>query len=337
MVRPLPGATAGSTLLGAIVGLAVGAVALALAAREVDGAALAAAFARAGVWPIVLGALVHTLVQAIYTVRWRVLLGTPLSIPRLFGLVGLGYLANYTLPGRPGELVRGGLARGLLGVPLALALTSLLLEKVLDGLTILLSALVFSALVGLPTWLSASVLVGGAAFALGGAVLVVAALVPNQRPGAPAGRAAAAIQTVRALLAEAGAPLRHAVRAWPAVALLGGLNWLAILAHLALLCAAVGLAPMPGAWLLLYAALGLASVVPGAPGYVGTYQLAAVLTLGGFGVEPEPAFVVATLYQASRLLGALAVGSWAIAREGIGALRRARVTVSDARCSLPER
>ena len=54
--------------------------------------------------------------------------------------VGLGYLANYTLPGRPGELVRAGLARGLGGVPLVLALSSLFLEKILDGITILLSA-----------------------------------------------------------------------------------------------------------------------------------------------------------------------------------------------------
>ena len=62
---------------------------------------------------------------------------------------------------------------------------------------------------------------------------------------------------------------------------------------------------------------------PGAPGYVGTYQLAAVLSLSVFGVAQEPAFVVATLYQLSRLLGALVVSTWAIAREGMPTVRRA--------------
>jgi len=79
----------------------------------------------------------------------------------------------------------------------------------------------------------------------------------------------------------------------------------------------------PAAWLLLYAALGLASVVPGAPGYVGTYQLAAVLALGLFGVAPEVAIVVATYYQLSRLVAALVVGSWAVSREGLAAVKRA--------------
>jgi uncharacterized membrane protein YbhN (UPF0104 family) len=107
----------------------------------------------------------------------------------------------------------------------------------------------------------------------------------------------------------------------PLLALLGALIWLGILAHLGMLCLAVGVAPEPRAWLLLFAALGLASVVPGAPGYVGTYQLAAVLALGAFGVERESAFAVATLYQVSRLVGSLVVGAWAASREGLTALR----------------
>jgi hypothetical protein len=320
----------------------VGALALALALRDVDPAALAAAFARAGVLPIVLGAGVHVVVQALYALRWRVLLERPGALPtvRALGVVGLGYLANYTLPGRPGELVRGALARGLAGIPFALALASLFLEKVLDGVSILLSAFAFGALVGLPDWLRSSLLVGGAVFTLGGLLLLLAAVASHLRPLSlwERARVRAARSPLRLdsgsghgagtfigdRLQEITAPTHAALRSPAHVVLYGALIWLAILTHIAVLCLGVGVAPQPAAWLLLYAVLGLASVVPGAPGYVGTYQLAAVLALGLFGVEREPAFAVATLYQLSRLIGALVVGSWAVSREGSDALRLAR-------------
>jgi uncharacterized membrane protein YbhN (UPF0104 family) len=306
----------GSAVVGGLLGVVVGAIALGLALRDVDAAALAAAFARAGVAPIAVGAAMHVAVQALYALRWRVLLGRPdLPAARALGVVGLGYLANYTLPGRPGELVRAGLIRGLAGVPFALGLASLLLEKVLDGVTILGSALLYSLIGELPPLLRSSVLVGAGTFALAGALLVLVGIVPAGRLPLPG--------WARERLGEVGGPVRNLAgpRSLPLLLLLGVLIWLSILAHQGMLCLAVGIAPDPRAWLLLYAALGLASVVPGAPGYVGTYQLAAVLALGAFGVEREPAFAVATLYQVSRLLGSLLVGAWAASREGLTALR----------------
>ena len=328
-------------------------MALALAMRDVDPGALAAAFARAGLGPLVVGAFCHALVMALYAVRWRLLLDRPaaMPVPRAFGFVGLGYLANYTLPGRPGELVRAGLARALGGVPLTLALASLLLEKVLDGLTILASAIAYAAFSPLPDWLRSSVTVGGAAFAVGAVVLLLAALGPRAfslwerarmraRPrralgpdgtmvvagpaplSSPGGRRIA----LRRQIEQVGAPLRllRSRRVLVPVVALGLLIWPSIVLHQVLLALGSGVPPVPVAWLLFYAALGLASVVPGAPGYAGTYQLAAVYALGAFGVAPETAIVVATYYQLSRLLGALLVGSWAVSREGIRTLYSAR-------------
>jgi uncharacterized membrane protein YbhN (UPF0104 family) len=293
-----------------------GAVALGLALRDVDTVALVAALGRAGLAPIFVGAAMHVCVLVVYALRWRILLGRDdVPLARVVGVVGLGYLANYTLPGRPGELVRAGLMRGIVGVPLTLGLASLLLEKVLDGASILLSAASFSMLGEMPGWLRASVVVGGAVFSIVGVLLLLAATLPAERLPLPG--------WLRGRLREVGGPVRTLARPRPLleVALLGGVVWFSIVAQLGLLATAVGLAPEPRMWLLLYAALGLASVVPGAPGYVGTYQLAAVLALGAYGVEREPAFAVATLYQLSRLLGSLLVGAWAGSREGLTALR----------------
>jgi uncharacterized protein (TIRG00374 family) len=317
--------------------------------RDVDPGALAAAFAHAGLGPLVVGAFCHALVMALYAVRWRLLLDRPaaMPVPRAFGFVGLGYLANYTLPGRPGELVRAGLARALGGVPLTLALASLLLEKVLDGLTILASATAYAAFAPPPDWLRSSVSIGGAAFAVGAIVLLLAALAPGflshrerarvkaqaLRALGPDGAAVVAGPSpggrgsmLRRQVEHVGAPLRllRSRRVLLPVIALGLLIWPSIVLHQVLLALGSGVPAMPAAWLLFYAALGLASVVPGAPGYVGTYQLAAVYALGAFGVPPETAIVVATYYQLSRLLGALLVGSWAVSREGVRTLYSAR-------------
>jgi glycosyltransferase 2 family protein len=304
--------------VGGLLGLVVGVVALGLAVKDVDTTELGAAFARAGVAPLLLGTLCHLAVIGLYGARWRVLLDkpAPLPLPRITGLVGLGYLANYTLPARPGELVRAGLARALGGVPLTLALASLFLEKVLDGLTILASSVGFVFLLPQPAdWLWRSTLVGAGVFAVGAVMLLVSALLPRRLVPS----------FVRTQLDHVAAPIRllAAGRALLPVVGLGAAIWLTILLHQAVLCLGAGMSFQPAAWLLMYGALGLASVVPGAPGYVGTYQLAAVYALGVFDVPPETAIVVATYYQLSRLVGALVVGSWSISREGMGALRRA--------------
>src|SRR5262245_5613831 len=212
-----------SAAVGALLGVAVGAIALGLALRDVDAAALAAAFARAGIAPIVLGAAMHVGVQLVYALRWRLLLRQPgLSLARTFGVVGLGYLANYTLPGRPGELVRAGLMRGLAGVPLALGLGSLLLEKVLDGVTILGSALLYSLIGELPPLVRASAAVGAGTFALAGALLALVALVPAGRLPLPG--------WARERLDEVAVPLRGLARprALAALGLLGALIWAGI-------------------------------------------------------------------------------------------------------------
>ncbi|HEV8633062.1 MAG TPA: lysylphosphatidylglycerol synthase transmembrane domain-containing protein [Chloroflexota bacterium] len=323
----------GGAALG-VLGLAIGAGALALALRDADPARIVAAFARAGAGTVVLGTIVHVAVELIYAARWRLLIAEPaaLTLGRTFGVVGLGYLANYTLPGRPGEVVRAALARALGGVPLAFGLASLVLEKVLDGATILLSGLLFALAGNLPDWLRAAVLVGGIAFAVGALGLGLAGALPSSRLLDRLGRGRRVVAFAARQLDHVGGPARQLLlpRRLARVAALGLASWAAIVGHQAVLCWGVGTGTGPGSWLLLYAALGLASVVPGAPGYLGTYQLAAVLALGAFGVEREPALVVATLYQLSRLLGALIVGGWALAREGPPAVRRALAARAEA-------
>ena len=72
--------------------------------------------------------------------RWRLLLA-PIKDCRLGGLWDanlIGFMANNVLPARLGEFVRAFTAQQLTGVPASSALATIVVERILDGLTLLL-------------------------------------------------------------------------------------------------------------------------------------------------------------------------------------------------------
>ena len=76
------------------------------------------------------------------SLRWRYLLSHLKSIPpwRLYPVVAIGYLANNILPVRLGELVRAHFLGEKEGISKASALATLAVERIFDGLTLLLFA-----------------------------------------------------------------------------------------------------------------------------------------------------------------------------------------------------
>ena len=74
------------------------------------------------------------------TLRWRVLLShmRSISVGRLLPVVVVGYMANNLLPVRLGEVVRSYYLGQREGVSKSAALATILLERVFDGLTLLL-------------------------------------------------------------------------------------------------------------------------------------------------------------------------------------------------------
>ncbi|TAK25670.1 MAG: flippase-like domain-containing protein [Chloroflexota bacterium] len=299
-------------------GIAVGGVALATALAGADVDAIVAAMTRAGWVTIAIAALLHVAIQAIYAWRWRAILRWPSGLPfgSAFGIVGLGYLANQTLPGRPGELIRAAVVRARCHVELARGIGSLALEKLLDGGAILLATLASFA-GGVASDGVRALAIGGAAVATVG-VLGFGVAASRRRALAARGATGGLIGLIArsiALAVEPAATLR--IRRALVATLAGGVAiTAAIVGQLALIGYGVGVGPAPIAWLALYGALGLTSLLPGAPGYIGTYQLAAVAILGHYGVERENAIAIAAIYQLSRLVGAFAVTLWFVLREG---------------------
>lgn len=111
---------------------------LALAARGVDRAALLAAMKHARPLPLV-GVMAMTVVMYfIRASRWRLLLPSlrDASIVDLFGITNIGFMAGLFIP-RAGEVLRPYLASRRYGVTVSAGLASIILERLIDLITVL--------------------------------------------------------------------------------------------------------------------------------------------------------------------------------------------------------
>jgi uncharacterized protein (TIRG00374 family) len=249
-----------------------------------------------------------------------------LSAGQIFPALMVGALGDQCLPTHLGELLRVWAIRREHGVGVAAALSSIVVERVLDVLTILL--LFAGVLLFLPGTLdlgnrtsAASVLSVGVAIAvvLILVVLVVLFVLQRSRRGRGILERLLALalrvlpRTFRCRIEEAfrtALPALSALRSLRRFLLLLALSlgqWVAnglLLYFTAASLSSGGATPPPQAALLLTVAVVIGGLLPTAPGYLGTLQLCFVVALSPFGV-PREAAIAASLYAV--LAGSLPV------------------------------
>ena len=141
--------TAARLVVFALIGLGASAAFLWLALLELDLAGTAHALASAQLWPWIPAAtLAYLGGHFVRGLRCQKLVSndTDLHLATATNIVVLGYGVNNVLPARLGEVARAVLLSERVGMPLPQSLTVTLLERVLDGWTILLLFLSGTAL-----------------------------------------------------------------------------------------------------------------------------------------------------------------------------------------------
>ncbi len=119
-----------------IIGLAISAAALVLALVGIDLRRVAETLARSDYRYLIPGAaavLAYLLARA---VRWRLLLGRGVSLARCFWVTNIGYLVSNVLPFRLGDPARAMVVGRGGEVSVAAALSTVVVERVLDMLTV---------------------------------------------------------------------------------------------------------------------------------------------------------------------------------------------------------
>jgi uncharacterized protein (TIRG00374 family) len=294
------------TILGAIISL----VLVLWLVRGLNWEAVGAAFQKV-YWPyIFLYLAVQLILQFVRSFRWSLLLKPLLSVGQkvLFPVTSVGLMALLVLPARGGEFARPYLLSKKAPIAMSAALATIVVERILDVLSILVFFIVVSFSETLPVWVSRA---GYIAMALMGVILFVLFLLIHNEPAVtriaervlrPFSRRMIEIvrnsihsfsQGARILIhwqVMVGAFL-FSLALWSGVALLNYIMFFSFAFPLSLTAAFV---------LVIIVDLGL--MIPSAPGFVGSFQFFCVMALALFGVGREEALSFSILSHMLQIL-----------------------------------
>lgn len=307
------------------IGIAISVVAVALVLRTVDLAAAWDALRQAD--PRWVGLLVAfmTIDVLLRGLRWRLLLRPVADVPYRTALAALlvGYLANNILPARLGELVRAHVLGDRTGVSRPTVLGTIVVERIADTAVAVAIASAAILVLSVRGVVASAVLVGFALTALL-VLLVGVGILAHRIPGVARVRGAlvrwprvtSMLSRLREGLAVAGRP-----RTLAGAVALSVASWSCTVLAFAAAGQAVAIEPTIGQAALLAAGVNLATAIPSAPGYVGTFELAAVAIAASVGIADVPALAVALLIHAVSLMLTSIAGAVVVMRSGLATLR----------------
>jgi len=291
---------------------------LVLLLRGIDLGKLVAALQEAD-WRFIPPAIVLYFIGAwLRSARWQLLLPEhSVSVPTLFRSLVVGFTVNNLLPVRMGEVARAYLLGRWCRIPYGATLASLVVERILDGLS--LAALL---LLGLrfvpdpPEYLVRGGLLIAAAFAAGAVVLVIAAWRANlivsltERGTRPLPTRARDLATRIATSFSRGLSLVRGRHRLMSVLALSILAWCFELCVFLMLMPSLGITPNVPVAFLVGSAANFATLVPSAPGYVGTFEAALITVLRNTaGVQNELAIAYAFVVHATLFLPVVVLGT----------------------------
>ncbi|MCC6191957.1 MAG: flippase-like domain-containing protein [Anaerolineales bacterium] len=305
-----------------LLGLAISLLALALAFRGADTALVAAALRGANYLYLVPGIGLIWLGLYLRALSWRAILGHQVTYRRVYDAMNEGYLLNNLLPFRLGEFGRAYLISRGSSIPAYQALSSVVVERVIDLIMAVVLLLAFLPyVIGLDLARSAalsSVLLGVAALAglvvtarQQARVVRLARAVLERLPGLHAQRWAARLEAALAGLSVFQDPRRAlAAGGWSFLAwVAAGLGaWFTLLAFLP------GATPVMG--FVVLTVVALAAAVPSLPGSAGVFELTIVTVLAVFGIDNNRALSFGLIFHAQQIVLTMILGGLALAREG---------------------
>ncbi|MEX0787653.1 MAG: lysylphosphatidylglycerol synthase transmembrane domain-containing protein [Anaerolineales bacterium] len=333
-----------------LLGLAVSAVFLVWALRglRLESVWESARTARIG-W-ILPGVAAYFLGVGVRAWRWHYLL-RPLghvSTRTAFPLVAIGYMGNNLYPARAGEVLRAYVLRRRTGIPMSGSLATILVERALDGVVML--GFVF---LNLPELARAGNGVAGASdlteriypLALAGAVAFLGATVAFVALAVFPRAGERLLEVVTGRLIPARFRTRARSTGERFLVGLGALRSPGAAAMLLLTSALIWLLETGKYWFVMLAfpfrvsffvlmlmngIVNLATTIPSAPGYLGTFDAPGVAVLSAAGVAPEVAAAYTLVLHAALWLPITALGAYYFARESV-TLKQARTELAESR------
>ncbi len=258
--------------------------------------------------------------------RWQLLFSPQcIRLRSVFHALNIGYFLSNILPARLGDLVRAYLIGDIENVSKARALSTVVVERMSDGLTVVLVLALTALFVPNVPLEAREGAIGVAVAGIAGIVFLLVLSFQKERGLGLLRRFTARFSLLqkpalwKALesLIDGFAVLRSprpilGVGLWSLDAwVLGGLMYWAVMRSMSLDL------PVPAAFLVM-AVTSLVVVVPSAPGYIGVFHAVATLTLTSvYGIDKSTALSYAIVMHAFTYIWLIVLGIYSIWHEGV--------------------
>lgn len=314
-------------------GVAISLIFLYFALRGLRLEELGQAVVGANYWWLIPGVAVYFVGVWVRAWRWHYLLRPVKAIPTrtMFPIVAIGYMGNNIFPARAGEVLRAVILKRNEGVPVSASLATIIVERIFDGVVML--AFVFLNLPELARLTSDSGFVGNIqTVALWGAVAFIGALFVFLAAAMFPGQAETLLEWfVRRFIPER---FREKILEI-AHKFLGGLESLRSPREALMVfatSAVIWLLETGKYWFVMHAfpfevnffalmlmngIVNLATTIPSAPGYVGTFDAPGIAVLVAYGVDKAVAAAYTLVLHVALWLPITALGAYYLAREGL--------------------
>jgi len=288
-------------LWGALAGIAISAVALYLAFRGTNFAELRNTFRATRIAPLLVAVALSALSGVVRAIRWRALFapGVDVSLRYYYTSLMIGYLGNNLLPVRAGDVIRTVLFGKRTSAGVGQAAATLLVERLLDAISLLAIAGILSFVVPLPPQLAPAARIAAVACIVAFGILWRVAYT-RRLP-----RFVQGLHAFRSVRSMAGA-LSYT-----------GLIWIieAMMVFMVMRSTSVAASPLAALFLLVIVSLGL--LLPAGPAAIGSYELMAVIALSAFAIEKTEALAVAIVLHAMVFCSATTIGLLCLSVEGM--------------------
>jgi glycosyltransferase 2 family protein len=300
-----------------------------LAFRKVDFTQMATAFASANYFYLLPTVAVILFSHWLRAVRWQYLLAPvqKIRVTPLFNSLIIGYLFNIFLPAHLGEFIRAYILARKEPISASAAFGTIVIERIIDVLTMLLLMAVAMIVYPFPPWVKNS---GFLAFILIVGLFILLIVMKTN--------STAALNLVRRmtspLKASPAEKINHFVQSFLQgivplknkshyfmVTLLSILLWVCYGYIFQLVLNAfdfINIYSLPWTTSLVLLVITTFSIlVPSSPGYVGTYHYLCQLSLGLFGVPASPALTFAFVMHGVSFIPVLVLGLIILSKEGL--------------------
>lgn len=318
-------------------GILISAIFLYLVLRKIDYPQLWLVLKSANYWWLIPGVGVYFIALWVRSWRWHYLLRPlkPIPTQTMFPVVSMGYAFNNIFPARAGEVLRAVVLKHREGVPISASLATIIVERVFDGIVML--AFVFVNLSELTRLTSVSIDIGNFKFgieqvAIWGsiaffgvlAIFLLAAMFPASTDRllswlvhhlVPTRLREKTLGISRRFL-DGLESLRSPVDVLM-VFLTSVIIWLLETVKYWFVMHAFRFSVSFFALMLMNGVVNLATTIPSAPGYLGTFDLPGIAVLQAYGISREVAASYTFVLHFALWFPVTALGLFYMLREGV--------------------